>query len=186
LASRLAPLEEPFPPEVARAIEAMNRVAPAPREPNALFRLLARNLPLARGVEALGTALLGPGASAPARERELVVLRACARARCAYDWGMHAALFAPAAGLGRAEIERTATDAGAWSAQDAPLAALADELHATDAVSDATWDALAARFAPAVLLELVVAAGFYRLVSWVANAARLPPEPWAASFPDRP
>jgi hypothetical protein len=34
------------------------------------------------------------------------------------------------------------------------------------------------------MLELLLLAGFYRTVSYLTNALRLPPEPYAARFPD--
>ena len=40
-----------------------------------------------------------------------------------------------------------------------------------------------ARFSEEALLELLLLAGFYRTVSCLANALRLPLEPFAARFP---
>jgi len=45
--------------------------------------------------------------------------------------------------------------------------------------------ALADRFDAAELLELIITAGWYRLLSGVINAARIEPEPWAVRFPPR-
>ena len=42
---------------------------------------------------------------------------------------------------------------------------------------------LAQRYHDDQLLELLVTAGWYRLISYVLNAARVQPEPWAARFP---
>ena len=66
---------------------------------------------------------------------------------------------------------------------DALLLRFADQLHATSTVGDETWAALHARFTDEQALELLALAGFYRLLSMVMNAARLPLEPWAARFP---
>jgi 4-carboxymuconolactone decarboxylase len=60
---------------------------------------------------------------------------------------------------------------------------VADELHDTCGVSDALWAALAERFSNDQLLEIVITAGWYRLLSYVINAACIQPEPWAARFP---
>jgi hypothetical protein len=46
---------------------------------------------------------------------------------------------------------------------------MCDELCARDCVSDDVWGRLAAVHAPDVLVELVVVAGFYRLVSGFLN-----------------
>jgi hypothetical protein len=52
-------------------------------------------------------------------------------------------------------------------------------------VSDELWAALAARWSPPQLLELLVVAGWYRLLAGVLNAARVERETWAARFPAR-
>lgn len=48
---------------------------------------------------------------------------------------------------------------------------------------DALHDELARELAPDQLLELLVLAGWYRLIAYVANGARVEAEPWAAPFP---
>jgi len=45
------------------------------------------------------------------------------------------------------------------------------------------WSALAERFSDDQLLELVITAGWYRLLASVINTARVEHEPWAARFP---
>jgi alkylhydroperoxidase family enzyme len=42
---------------------------------------------------------------------------------------------------------------------------------------------LRATFSEEAILELLLLAGFYRTVSYLTNALRLPPEPFAARFP---
>jgi hypothetical protein len=91
-----------------------------------------------------------------------------------------------AVGLSDDHLAATATGAAAGPAfdpDDAILIRLADELHDTAEVSDATWEVLSARYRPDQLLELVLIAGWYRLLSYVINAAGVEPEPWAARFP---
>ncbi len=51
------------------------------------------------------------------------------------------------------------------------LLALADELAATDTVSDALWERLGRRWSDDERLELLVLAGFYRLLAGVLNGA---------------
>lgn len=65
----------------------------------------------------------------------------------------------------------------------AELIALADELYETNTVSDALWARLSERLADDQLLEAVIVCGWYRLISYVINAAGVQPEPWAARFP---
>lgn len=161
------------------------RIAPIITERSTLnlFATLRHNRELAAGFFALGGHLLQGGAI-PARDRELVILRVGWRCGAEYEFSHHRSI-ALDAGLTAAEIDRVAdVDLGAWSREDAPLIALADELCATTSVSDATWTALAARFDDAAMLELTMLAGFYRMVSGVLNGARVALEPGEPGWPD--
>ena len=66
---------------------------------------------------------------------------------------------------------------------DAQLVQLADELHERSSVSETLWAELSERFSDDQLLELVITAGWYRLLSYVINSAGVEQEPWAARFP---
>jgi alkylhydroperoxidase family enzyme len=153
-------------------------------EPLKLFRTLEVNADLASRMRPLGAGLLGHGRLS-LRERELVIDRACARAGAEYEWGVHATAFGAAAGLTEDELGATAT--GGPEAfpdpADAELLALVDELHDTATISDRLWSRLAERYDPPTLLELVILAGWYRLISGVINAVGVELEPWAARFP---
>jgi 4-carboxymuconolactone decarboxylase len=165
---RIAPLEPPFAGELAAKIQRwMPPGSPVP--PLALFRTLYVHPELADRMRPLGAGLLGHGLVAP-RDREVVILRTCERAGAEYEWGVHLTAFGPQV--------RIATP----GPNDDLLRALADELHDTARVTDATWAALAARYTPPQLLELIAIAGWYRLISYVCNAAAIPLEPWAATF----
>ena len=48
----------------------------------------------------------------------------------------------------------------------------------------AELQAVAAAFSVAQLLELIALVGFYHTVSFLANGLRLPPERYAAPFPE--
>ena len=100
--------------------------------------------------------------------------------------GRARAAYGKPVGLSDEQIAATvngAADDRAWSERDALLVRVADELHDTCGVSDALWPALAERFSNDQLLEIVITAGWYRLLSYVINVARVEPEPWAARFP---
>jgi alkylhydroperoxidase family enzyme len=135
-------------------------------EPLKLFRTFAVHPDLSSRMRVLGAGLLGHPTITPG-EREVVILRACERAGCEYEWGVHAAAFQeePPAEHRRALLVR-----------------LVDELHDTDAVGDALWAALAAEWSEPQLLELLVLHGWYRLIAGVANGARVALEPWAGRF----
>jgi alkylhydroperoxidase family enzyme len=69
-----------------------------------------------------------------------------------------------------------------WSPEDALLLSLCDALHADCTVGGALWAELRAAFSEAAMLELLLLAGFYRTVSYLTNALKLPPEPFAVRW----
>jgi len=177
---RIQPIDPPYAAAVA---DAFARVMPDGRPPLLLFRVLAANERVVLRVMAGG--LLDRG-SLTLRDRELVIDRTCFRCGSEYEWGVHVALFGARVKLTDAEIRDLCVadpDATGFSPRDRLLLALCDELHATANVSDALWAALAAEWSPAQLVELVVLAGFYHLISFATNAFRVPLEPFAARFP---
>ena len=110
-----------------------------------------------------------------------MILRTCARAGAEYEWGVHATAFGVGVGLNGDEIAATASG----EPSDELVIRLADELYETNDVSDELWALLAERYEHDQLLELIVTAGWYRLLAYVINAARIPLEPWAARFPEQ-
>ena len=99
--ARIAPLEPPFTADVAAQLAAM---MPPGQPPIGLFRTFAKNLPMAEAMTHWGRYELGRRLSLTLREREIVILRTCARCGCEYEWGVHLMVFADRAGLGRSEI----------------------------------------------------------------------------------
>ena len=87
-----------------------------------------------------------------------------------------------AAEAGGAE-RRNGANLAAFSEHERLLVRLADELHDTCGVSEELWAELAERFSEDELLELLIIAGQYRLISYIVNGARVELEPWAARFP---
>jgi 4-carboxymuconolactone decarboxylase len=154
----------------------------APRQLN-IFRTLAHNEALSKGFFELGGHLLGGGVL-PAREREIVILRTGFRCGSEYEFGQHTRI-GRKSGLTEDEIARLAdSDSSTWSTDDAALVALADELCEENIVSEVTWQALSTRWTDAELLELLVLAGFYRLVSGMLNSVGVALEPSVAGWPD--
>ena len=184
-AARIAPVEPPFDPAVDAELR---RWMPpnAPLDPLRLFRTLARHVPLAGAMHPLGSFFLSRRFALGKREREVVIDRVCARCGCEYEWGVHAAAFGAAAGLDetvlRATVHGTAADP-AWSETDRLLVRLVDELHDTARVSDELWQALAAEWPAETLLELLALVGWYHVIAFIANGARVQREPWALCFP---
>ena len=182
-ATRLAPLEPPYDDGVADALRRL--MGGAGREPLRLFRTIAHHPALLERFRQTGSALLSFG-RVDAADRETVIHRTTARCGAGYEWGVHAAVFAPALGLGedwlRATWQGAAGDA-AFTPRQALLVRLADELHDTGALSEGLYAELTATWAPDELVELVCLAGFYHLVAFLCGAFALEPEPWAATPP---
>jgi alkylhydroperoxidase family enzyme len=152
--------------------------------PPKIFATLARHPELLACWDSTQRALLLDGVL-PARDRELVILRTAVICRCAYIWGQHASHHGPEAGLSSSEIALVAhgSRARGWSAFDAALLSAAEELHEACAVADATWTQLSSRYDERQLIELLVIAGEYHLMSFVLNGLRIDAEPGVAAMP---
>jgi alkylhydroperoxidase family enzyme len=147
-----------------------------------IFRTLAHNEDLSKAFRRFGAHLLAGGVL-PARERELVILRVGWRCGSEYEFGQHHAIGANE-GLTDDEINRLADcGSGEWDEGDRALVAMADELCEHDAVSVETWDALSDRWDSTELLELLVLAGFYRMVSGMLNSVGVALEPQTLRWP---
>ncbi|HET7309952.1 MAG TPA: carboxymuconolactone decarboxylase family protein [Mycobacteriales bacterium] len=149
-----------------------------------IFLTLARNEDLFTSFLSLGSYLLSRKGTIPRREREIVILRVGWRCGSDYEFGQHT-LIGKHVGLTDDEIGRLATQGlDGWSGQDAALVAMSDELCRDDVVSDATWARLAEQWSQPQLLELLVLAGFYRLVSGFLRSVGVQREPGTPGFPD--
>ena len=106
----------------------------------------------------------------PAREREIVILRVGWNCQSVYEFGQHT-IIGERVGLSLEEVAALTRDTnrGQWSDIGALLIAMADELCTDNCVSDKTWQALAQTWNEAQLVELVMVAGVYRLVSGFLN-----------------
>jgi alkylhydroperoxidase family enzyme len=178
--ARITALDPPYPEAVAAALE---RIMPTGVAPLALFRTLAVNERVF--LRLMAGSLLDRG-SISLREREIVIDRTCARCGAEYEWGVHVAFFGERAGFTAQEIAGTcATDPGAsgFTPREQLLLRLADELHDTARVGDDLWRELRAAWSETQLIELVALVGFYHLISFAANALRIPLEPYGARFP---
>ncbi|MET0335869.1 MAG: carboxymuconolactone decarboxylase family protein [Rhizobacter sp.] len=178
--ARIAAATPPFLPEVQGAID---RIMPPGMPPLVLFTTLARD-PRLFGKFFAGS-LLDRG-HLTLRQRELVIDRTTALCGSEYEWGVHVLGFAQRVGLTPEQVASTArghADDACWSDDDRVLIRLCDELHHGCDVSDTLWAELSARFSEEACLELLMLAGFYRTVSYLTNALRLPLEPGAARFP---
>jgi alkylhydroperoxidase family enzyme len=179
---RISPREPPYPEAVSAALD---RIMPRGVPPLALFRTLAVNERVFLRLMAGG--LLDRG-SITLREREIVIDRTCARCGAEYEWGVHVAFFGARVGFTEREVAGTCADdpaASGFTSREQLLLRLVDELHDTARLSDALWQELRTAWSDDQLIELVALVGYYHLISFAANAFRIPLEPYGARFPAR-
>lgn len=182
---RIAPLEPPFDSAIKTSLEKMMG-ARADLPPLALFRTFLRHPDLGDRIRPLGSGILQHGLL-PVRERELVIHRTCARLGCEYEWGVHASVFAPAFAATRGWLAATVTGDStdpSLRGREPLIVRAVDELTESSGVSDALWVELQAEFSDEEILELLMICGWYHLIAFVANGARVPFEPWALRFVD--
>ena len=168
--ARIEPLTpKEFPPQMREALAALRppnpRHEPLPTtdRPKALHVLgtLAHHPDLARAYFTFNGHLL-LGTTLSERHRELLVMRVAAVRKCGYEWAQH--LFvARDAGLTDEEIGRIAygPDAPFWSPLEAAMLRATDELIDPGAISDPTWQTLAAELDAKQLLDLIFTVGGY-------------------------
>jgi alkylhydroperoxidase family enzyme len=123
------------------------------------------------------------GSTLPPRVREMLILRIGFLCRSAYEWAAHARA-GRGAGLSADEIQRIAEGPGAgWSAGDAAVLQAADDLFSDDRVAPATWARLTTQFDRRQLLDVLITAGGYRMVSMSLNTFGVAAEPNSEPMP---
>ncbi|WP_314172092.1 carboxymuconolactone decarboxylase family protein [Streptomyces winkii] len=181
---RISPVAPPYDDETQRLLTKW--MPPGSElEPLLLFRVLVVHRRLAGRIHPMASGLLNHG-TLPARDREVLISRTTARAGAEYEWGVHAVLLGPQAGLDCDVLDALATQPAGSAAFDAHtrlLVTAADELHDRATLSASTWQDLQEAYDDAQLVELLLLAGWYRTLSTVINSTDLPLEPWAARFP---
>ncbi|HET9625535.1 MAG TPA: carboxymuconolactone decarboxylase family protein [Kofleriaceae bacterium] len=135
-----------------------------------IFRTLVRHPDLYRRWSAFGAYLLSQSSLAP-REREIVILRTGHLCGSEYEVFQHTQI-GKTVGLSDTDIAhiKLGPSVPSWSASDRALLTAADELHATQRVSDETWRALAERYDTKQLMDLIFTIGQYTLVSMALNS----------------
>ncbi len=182
---RLAPLPaDEWSPEVRRLLGGTReRVAAlegnsgeaqpdASEEPKTLniLRTIAHHPKLLGPFLGFATALAQEGALTR-RDSELLALRTSWNCQSEFEWGHHVE-YGRVAGLTDEEIDRITKGpkARGWSPADRNLLRAADQLHARQQIDDATWEALAAQYTPAQLVEIPFVVGQYTMLSMVASS----------------
>ncbi|HXD07795.1 MAG TPA: carboxymuconolactone decarboxylase family protein [Burkholderiaceae bacterium] len=179
MTARIAPANPPFDSETTDWLDRTMKGNP----PLVLFTTLARDPRLFRKFFSAG--LLDRG-HLSMRQREIVIDRTTALCGSEYEWGVHIATFARHVGLTPAQVEsfvKGTPEDECWPEQERTLLRLCDALHRECDIDDALWAALKADFSDEAIIELLMLAGFYRTVSYLTRAMRLPLEAQAARFP---
>ncbi len=162
---------------------AMAGIMPPGVEPLTLFTAIAQS---PRAWEKFGGGSMSGKGPLPFREREIVIDRTSARTGNEYEWGTHTKLFAAKAGLTPEEVRATfdgPADDACWSPREAVLIATVDALLDRKKLAPVEFDALAAEFDPAQILEIVQLVGFYHGVALIVGALDLQPEAGMDRFP---
>ena len=164
---RIAPLSDAeLTPEQAEALEPMKTSG---RVLN-IFRTFANAPKALTRFQQWGAYVLSRRNDLPAREREIVILRTGFLCKSGYEWTQHVGI-GLREGLTQDEIGKIKVGAGAgWSAADQALIRAADELHADQFVSDATWAKLGEHFTQKQQMDVVFTAGQYTQVCMFLNS----------------
>lgn len=183
--SRIPPLTPPYEPAAEDVLATM---MPAGAPPILLFRTFAQNLPMTSALKGWGGYELSDRMSLSLRDREIVIARTCALCCCEYEWAVHIAFFADQAELGRDQIRSLthgwAEDACWVTPRDQALITAADSLHHTAQLDDELFAQLELSLSHGELLDLMMLAGWYHAISYVANGAQVGLEPGTPRFLD--
>ncbi|WP_027343115.1 carboxymuconolactone decarboxylase family protein [Hamadaea tsunoensis] len=183
--ARIPALEPPFTLDVEAQLATM---MPAGMPPIGLFRTFARNLPMTIAMSPWGRYELGRFLSMPLREREIAILRTCARCGCEYEWGVHLMVFANRAELTPAQVTSLtcgSPDDPCWTTgQEATLIRMVDALHDSCDVDDKLWQSAQELFDERQLLDIPLLCGWYHAICFAARTARVELEPGAPRFVD--
>jgi len=135
-----------------------------------IFRTLVHAPKALRAFLGWGDYILSRRNALPAREREMVILRTGWNCGSGYEFAQHRRI-GKLCGLSNEDIVRikTGPDAEGWSPLEAAMLRAADELHADQFVSQASWDALA-DLGDKGRMDLVFTVGQYTQVSMMLNS----------------
>lgn len=175
---------DPIPNPGGEAAEILKSALTHDGTPLNIFGVLAHHPKLLKRFNLMGGFILNKGLL-PEREREIVILRVGWNAQAVYEFGQHTVI-GRRCGLTDEEISALTMppESFDWSDDDRALIGMCDELHGDDCVADETWALLSTRWNEAELIELLVTAGFYRLVSGFLNSAGVQLDDGIPGFPE--
>jgi alkylhydroperoxidase family enzyme len=153
-------------------------------DPLVLFTTLARDRRLF--VKFFNSGFLDRG-HLTIRQREIVIARVTAQCGAEYEWAVQIAAYAAKAGFSECQIASllgTGASDDNWSDENRVLIRLCDRLHDSCTVDDELWDSLKRYYSDEAIIELLMLAGYYRMVSYLVNGLGLPLEPNVLRFAD--
>lgn len=183
LARPSAPRLEPVPKVLERAREAM---ADQPVQAMNVVATMSHNRTVRNAISNFCQIMLFDS-ELPRRQVEIAVLRMGWNCQSIYEFGQHT-LFGRDAGLTDEEIYFTTRPIpqGGWSADDAAILQLVDDLYGDDCVSDGSWAEASEHFNDHDVIHLIAAAGAYRVVSGFLNSAGVQLDEGVPGWPTPP
>jgi 4-carboxymuconolactone decarboxylase len=162
-APRMVPIDKAHATPEQAAIIASSPVAN-------IFKTLARDPALFSQWSPIGQFIL-LGSSIQPRHREMAMLRMGWLCQAPYEWAAHARIAQQRAGMTAAEVHAIAEGSGAkgWSDTDRAVLKMTDELRYDATISDSTWLALHKAYSDKQVMELIITAGQYQIVSMALN-----------------
>jgi alkylhydroperoxidase family enzyme len=137
-----------------------------------VFKTAANHTEMGKAVDALAFGHVnGESSTLPPRHRELLILRIGWLCQSEYEWAAHS-LAARSVGFTDDDLVRITSgpDAPEWTRFEATLLRAVDELHRDAFITDATWQALGAKYDTQQIMDLIATVGTYNLVSMMLNS----------------
>lgn len=178
-----APRLEPVPEVVVKAREWMKK---SPVNAVNVTATMAHNRTLAKAFGGFAQGVLFDG-GLPRRIVELAVLRMGWNCQAIYEFGQHT-LFGYSVGMTPTQVYDVTRpiSLGTWSAPEAAVIQLVDDMWADDCVSDATWAEMEKHFSHSDIIEFMMAAGTYRTVSCLLNSCGVQLDEGVPGWPTKP
>jgi alkylhydroperoxidase family enzyme len=155
--------------------EALAEISPGMKPPDlSVVAFFAHHPELARQFLAWNHYMNSKACELPRQVRDMVILRVSVRQRSRYEWAQHIKS-ARRAGISDKDIR--AIGAGTATGVAGLLAAAVDELTGDSALSDETYQALAAEFTERQLISLVFLVGTYSLLSMAFSTFQMELDP---------
>jgi alkylhydroperoxidase family enzyme len=176
---RIKLIEPPYNEDVQNDF---NVIMPKGVPPLNIFRTVANNPRVLHRMIIGG--LLDKG-SISIQDRELVILRSCAKCKSEYEWGVHVVAFSEKAKIKPEQVRDTVNikvNNDLWTDKQLLLFNLVDQLNDTNTISEELWEKLCENYQDDQLIELIMLTGLYHAVSFMVNGLKIENEVFAPTF----